>query len=434
MSKIRVFHILAPCLLAGLIFLGLAAANPAAAGPDAVCEVPSGPYPTIQSAVNDVTCDIIDVAAGTFTENVAVDRTVTIQGQGAGSTIMDGQNSHRLFHIQSSGVVTLTGLTITNGHDALGGGAILNAGMLTVTNSTLSGSSAQFGGGILNWGVLMASNCTLSGNSAEVGGAICHDGTLATVENCSLVDNSASDDGGGIYTEGSPMVVDSSTLSGNQAAQGGAIFAAATVTITNSTLSGNTAVGEGGGLYAYYAFQSSTVVVDNSTFDANTATSGGAIENLGTITITNTTIGHNEATNGGGIHNPPGGPGAVYLANSIVAHNTTGDDCAGTITSLGYNIASDNSCSLTGPGDQPNTDPLLGPLQDNGGPTWTRALVVGSPAVDAGYCPAATTDQRGYPRPVDVPSIPDVADGCDMGAFEFQNEWLVFLPIVRLTP
>jgi hypothetical protein len=92
--------------------------------------------------------------------------------------------------------------------------------------------------------------------------------------------------------------------------------------------------------------------------------------------------------------------------------------------SNGYNLSSDNTCSLDGPGDMNNTDPKLGTLGDDGGPTQTIPLLSGSPAIDAGNPSGCTdssghlltTDQRGYPRP-----DPEDTGGCDMGAYEEQN-------------
>ena len=95
------------------------------------------------------------------------------------------------------------------------------------------------------------------------------------------------------------------------------------------------------------------------------------------------------------------------------------------MTSNGYNLSSDSTCSFSGPGDMNNTDPMLGALGNNGGPTQTIPLLAGSPAIDAGNPSGCidsnghllTTDQRGYPRP-------DKEDktGCDMGAYEVQSD------------
>ncbi len=135
------------------------------------------------------------------------------------------------------------------------------------------------------------------------------------------------------------------------------------------------------------------------------------------------------------------------MQNSLIADNLSSipffggyarspDDCSGALTSLGYNLieTQPNYCSLTGgPDALIGAAPNLGPLQDNGGPTWTQALLPGSPAIDAGN-PAACADnlgatlhadQRGYPRPANGAGT----TRCDIGAFELQRT--VDLPLVR---
>jgi hypothetical protein len=104
-------------------------------------------------------------------------------------------------------------------------------------------------------------------------------------------------------------------------------------------------------------------------------------------------------------------------ARNVIFAAANGGNCQGAIQSLGNNIETGDSCSLTGPNDRPNTAPRLGPLQNNGGPTDTHALLPGSPAIDAGAsaaCPA--TDQRGVARPLDGNG--DGTTACDVGAFE----------------
>jgi hypothetical protein len=157
------------------------------------------------------------------------------------------------------------------------------------------------------------------------------------------------------------------------------------------------------------------LTLTNVTISGNTAIGGGGILNQGPLTLTNVTITSNTATgsptNGGGFFT--GSPtDLVELKNTIVANNT-GGNCSGlSPVSLGHNLDSDGTCDLSSLGDLPNTDPLLGPLQDNGGFTQTHALLAGSPAIDAGSpdCPPPATDQRGIVRPQ--------GDTCDMGAFE----------------
>ena len=180
---------------------------------------------------------------------------------------------------------------------------------------------------------------------------------------------------------------------------GGGIFNGWNATVINSTISGNSgpANGIGGGGIGNGSF---SLTVEDCTFSGNSAHSGGAIYNWtgGTIRVGDTVF--NAGATGGTLFN-----------NS------------GTITSRGYNLTSDKGGGfLTATGDQANTDPMLGPLQDNGGPTFTHALLPGSPAIDMGdpnfdpnaFTPPLSDDQRGS-------SFSRVVNGrVDIGAFEVQ--------------
>jgi hypothetical protein len=170
------------------------------------------------------------------------------------------------------------------------------------------------------------------------------------------------------------------------------------LTATNCTISGNSVgKGVGGGIF-------------------NEGYGGDA-----TLKITNSTISENSA---GGVYNQAaqGGAAAVETGNTIFDAGISGQNIsnyAGTITSLGYNVSSDDGSGfLTGAGDQINTDPLLGPLQDNGGPTFTHALLPSSPAIAAGdpnFTPPPDYDQRG-------PGFDRVVNGrIDVGSFEIQS-------------
>jgi hypothetical protein len=222
--------------------------------------------------------------------------------------------------------------------------------------------------------------------------------------------------GGGIFNgAAATLTITNSALSGNTAGFGGGTFNAGTLTIVNSTVSGNTA-SEGGGTYTDGG---GTLTISNSTISGNTAASvGGGSFNLRTLVITNSTIsGNTAASAGGGIFNI----GTLEIGDTILKAGALGANIAnngGTVTSLGYNISSDDGSGfLTGPGDQINTDPLLGPLQNNGGPTFTHALLPGSPAIDAGdpkFTPPPYYDQRG-------PDFWRVRNGrIDVGSFEVQ--------------
>jgi hypothetical protein len=444
---------------------------------------------------------------------LAITRSLSIVGPGAGALTVSGNHASTVFDIQVGATVCLSGLTIANGTGVNGGG-IVDDGPLTVTDCTLSGNSAigdgiagdaAFGGGIFNDGPLTVTNCTLSGNSAAIGGGIFNDGgtvkltnsTLSgnfaafgggisndfsttafgtlTVTNSALLGNSAGSDGGGIFNNiGGTMTVTSSTLSDNSADAGGGILNDnGTATVTNSLLDGNTAT-TGGGI-----FNNSSLTLVNSAVTGNTQNGqvappiviGGGIINFGTLTATNSTISGNTANGqdgAGGISTCDGsstlvnctvadntnldaaGPGGLWagkfyfqanvaLGNTIVADNagnqfeTAGDAEFGpaTVISQGYNLSSDASGNLSQPGDKQNTEPLLGPLQDNGGPLAgapgsqqvvpTMALLPGNPAINAGNNKLAVDPSTGNPLATDQRGLTRIVGGTvDIGAFERQ--------------
>ena len=161
-----------------------------------------------------------------------------------------------------------------------------------------------------------------------------------------------------------------------------------------------------------------TLILLDSTIGGNSTSigNGGGIDNYNTLTVLNSTVNGNTAgQRGGGILNSSGG--TITLNTTIIAGNTAvsgGPDCSGIPASQGHNLIGDSSgCSFTAAtGDLLNVDPLLGPLQDNGGPTFTHALLPGSPAIDAGDdATCLDTDQRGISRPQRA--------ACDIGAYEF---------------
>jgi hypothetical protein len=311
---------------------------------------------------------------------LVLDKNLTIQGTGANLLSISGNNASRVFYIASSVTAGLSGMTITggNGVGALpnsqsgnGGGIWIN-GALTVTNSVITGNTAQdYGGGI-----------EVNNNSASL--------TLiaSTVSNNSTTNGL----GGGIEHDRGTLAVTNSTISGNHSntgngySAGGIYSSGASATITASTITGNTAVGTNG---------------------------AGGLRNDGatSVTVKNTIIAGNTGTSG-----------ATADVNGV---------SGGAFTSQGYNLIGDGTggTGFTGTADQvgggmdPVINAMLGPLQDNGGPTKTHALLPGSPAIDKGSAFSLTTDQRGQTRPKDNPSIPPASGGddSDIGAFEAQN-------------
>ena len=360
-----------------------------------------------------------------------VGRNITISGPGAANLAIKGARS-AVFFVGTDKTVTISGLTITNGAGLDGGGIVNDRSALRVFNCVLKNNKANGDGGAIansaRYGTratLIVSGCTFSNNSAQTGGAISNsnfagDNATVSVTFSTFDHNTARQDGGGIcnkslHSAGATVTVSNSTFSRNVVGQlccsgrGGGIYnyaasgSPATVQIINSTFSDNSTMrfGDGGGIYNTGEAGNARLSISNSTFSGNTAGGGvGSIHNLGmgaTATLINT------------IFNAQTGPS---IQNQ-----------RGNVTSGGYNLSSDiGGGVLTGPGDQINIDPKLGPLQNNGGPTDTHALLSGSPGINAGdphfdpnaFDPPLIDDQRGgfYARVVN--------DRIDIGAFEVQ--------------
>ncbi|HWQ15714.1 MAG TPA: right-handed parallel beta-helix repeat-containing protein, partial [Roseiflexaceae bacterium] len=300
----------------------------------------------------DITQDVIIIGR----------RQITLDG--AGDPEIGG-----VLHVAAGVRATVVGLTIRDGA-GLSGAGVRNEGNLTLIDSVVTGNSAaQSGGGISNEGVLSLVQVTVS-------------------------DNSASSDGGGINNPaGSQLTIADSTISGNAAtgllADGGGISTAGKATLTNVTVSDNRAAQDGGGI-AVLGGGTDALRLNNVTVAGNTADASHTDEN--------------HSGDGGGI-SIQNGSGDVTLMNSLLAGNedlSSGigvqvrPDCAGSFISLGYNLVgvagtggADRCIPAAGPGDQLGSaaHPLLaglGPLQDRGGPTKTRPLLTGSPALEAG--------------------------------------------------
>jgi hypothetical protein len=345
---------------------------------------------------------------------LTLNKSLTIKGPGAAQLAISGNSQFRVFFI-SSGTVVISGLSIEKGSALGNGNAIANAGTLTLTHSTVSGSgSNQFsgnsGGGIANAGILTLHHSTVSNNSVDhLGGGIYNISGTVTVVDSTVSDNlsggSEEGGGGGIYNDSGTIKVVHSTISGNTATNGlgggAGIWNGGAATVANSTVAGNVE------------------------FNRTGSFSGGGIGNAGTLTLINTTVTGNSANDtGGGLFNV----GTSFtIKSTLLASNDSAGNCdfsAGTVTSLGYNVSDDGTCSsfLTAGSDENNVTPGAGldpkGLEMNGGPTQTIALLPGSPAVD--HIPVADctdahdnrviTDQRGVKRPQ--------GPACDVGAFE----------------
>ena len=348
------------------------------------------------------TASSLSVAGGTFTENWADQAGGGMYSTGSDLTVADCDFT-------------------SNWVGATGGGGMCNVSCTgTVSACTFSYNEATSGGGMYNDGSDPAVTlCTFSRNTANYsGGGMCNESNSSpTVTESSFSGNTAWR-GGGMHNLESSPVVTGCTFSGNSAQGVGALVTSSAgggmcnedctnLTVTSCTFSGNSAGYYGGGMYNL----GSSSAVANCTFSGNSAGDhgGGMYNQASNPIVTHCTFFGNGAN---GIHNNTSTP---VVKNTILTGNTPAD-CNGFVTSDGYNLESGTSCGCTEPTDRQNTDPLLGPLADNGGPTWTHALLPGSPALDTIPWPGApTTDQRGFPRPYPVGGLADI------GAVEVQQ-------------
>ncbi|MCC5656513.1 DUF4347 domain-containing protein [Nostoc sp. XA010] len=407
---------------------------------------------TFAGVFTDATPDIITLTSGKLT----ITNDINILGTGASNLIVSGNNSSGVFEISGSGTdANIDDLKIANANDPLGSILLNSNTSLSLTNSTISDNRGEVGG-IFNRGTLSLTGSTVSGNSgSSLGGGIFNKGNLS-LTNSTVSKNGANVGfntayGGGIFNTGK-VSIKNSTVSNNTAfasglnrggpdpypSYGGGIYNSGTIDITSSTVSGNGAA-DGGGIY-----NSGTFSLINSTVSDNTVYyTGGGILNSGTLTLTNDTITNNIAEgfsyngvigNGGGVVSSGG---TVIVGDTIIAGNSytvePGDprdtgfsrDVGGNFTDAGNNLIGDRTAStgfttstLVGTRTNP-IDPRLSPLQNNGGVTFTNALLADSPAINAGnnaLIPAGiTTDQRGV-------GFNRISKGkIDIGALEFNG-------------
>jgi hypothetical protein len=472
-----------PALFAAL--LALALSIPAGASAATVTNTNDAGAGSLRQAIADATPgETIVLPAGDYAiaATLAIAKSLTIEGAGAAQTkIHPSATGYRNIKVGgATSAVTISGVTISGALSPEEGGGILNdAAQLTLREDTIAenvvNKSGPAGGGIGYGGGVMSKSSSnpptqsltivrcrffadrvdahgggegTHGGIAEGGGVAVHGGALLIDE--SSFEGNAVDatggagapdpeqhggiaSGGGISIVGldSPSAIRRSTFLENAAisregagatsggAEGAGIAAQSTpssLALENLTVTGNRAIlganggyAAGGGvvlLAGQNTVTGSTLVANSLQAATPNAESGG-----GNIAASsNTVVSDSIVARGGG---PAGKENCTHLSGN----NTF-------LLSGGFNIEDANGCKFNEPGDKVNTDPKLGPLKDNGGPTQTMEPEAGSPAIDQGRTFGLTTDQRGLPRPVDVPTVTNSAvpgaDLADIGAVEVQ--------------
>lgn len=371
-----------------------------------IINVPAGDTAALIQAINDANAApdaaTINLGGGIYTLTT-INNTIALSGSanglpliltdmtfnGNGSIIERSENPgtplFRIFYIgnQDNDIfhpnVTFNDLTIRNGQTTVTGGA----GLL------------NFGDGIININDCVVSDNTDDNNDAA--GILNDQQGTVNIYRTTVTRNTKSGNGfgaGGVSNDFNGVLnITDSTISNNLGGRGGGISnnSSGLINILNTTISGNTAI--------------STL----------TSSAGGVYNNSsGTININSSTITNNDGTDAGNVG--VNSSGSVFIINTIVGETATTPSCfinsSGDIVSQGYNLDQGTSCGFNSIGDKSNRNPVLGPLENNGGPTDTHLLLNNSPAIDMGNpdCPPPATDQRGVERPI--------GDRCDIGAVE----------------
>jgi hypothetical protein len=307
------------------------------------------------------------------------------------SVVLNGQRTtNSMFFIQG-GQLKLTGLTLSNCLSVavwVASGASLTATNCVFTrNNARSETRIASGGGLYSVGSTLLVGCSFVGNAGFEGGAIGL-GTAPTIPTteligCVLQGNASSYEGGGIFSL-APLTLRDCVISTNAGTFGGGIYfrgaaSAGASTVSGCTISGNVANQDGGGIYNY---SPGVLTVQNSTFSSNSAgICGGGIYYYGTATVRNSTFSGNTAPGGAGIQTESGT--TLTISHTLLARGASGPNFAslGSVINRGFNLSDDASASAFA---TQVADLKLGPLGDNGGPTFTHALLPGSPAYNAG--------------------------------------------------
>ncbi|MFC1879800.1 choice-of-anchor Q domain-containing protein [Chloroflexota bacterium] len=321
--------------------------------------------------------------------------------------------------------VTISQVTIRHGNMIEGGGGIRSVGYLTldhvhlIANNAFSVSSIQVcGGGVHSAvGFLTIRDSLVSGNTVTAnggrpgyGGGVCaYSGMLmerTTVSGNQITGIAYELSGGGVFAGGALQIADSAIID-NQAERGGGVFTYNDIQITNTTISENHALVEGGGIWVGAA-EARTLSLTHTTVYSNTAQTGGgiSIDNDYTAELNNAIVAGNIAEVGPDIYN-------------LGAANCLGTLLVGDVSGLTFG----GGCTLMS-----GLDPLLLPLGYYGGPTPGHLPQQDSPVLDISGCAELAADQRGLPRPVDLPAVPNEGEACDLGAME--RQFRIYIPLV----
>lgn len=409
---------LACIFCAGSVRAASLCVNPGGAG---------GCFAAVQAAVNaSASGDLIQIASGVYAEHVVIppNRRIQIVGAGAGSTVLDGSASGTVVTIQGPNAqISLSALSANNGARGILVGQSVRA---VISSCEVANNAGEGGIFVEERAKLSVTGCSISNNSnaSNSGGGI---GTVSadtlnrnprvSVTGSTVVGNATAGSGGGIFATGKLFVTGTTVRDNVTGAFGlGGGIAGGIMTVDRSTVSGNSSGQSGGGISAFPGNGRATFL--DSTISGNQSNGGGGgLHLLRDAVFEHLTVaGNTAAIKGGGVFHSNGLSDRITFKASLIADNTApaGNDCwADNAQASDGNLIEDlDHCMISASGTAPilSGDPMLGPLQNNGGATETRALFAGSPAIGVvtsrRLC--RKPDQRGVARMVP----------CDLGAFE----------------
>jgi uncharacterized delta-60 repeat protein/CSLREA domain-containing protein len=270
------------------------------------------------------------------------------------NSVVTGNTADSAGGVSAGGTGTISGSTISNNRSNRSAGGLYSGGALSLIDSTISGNtvvdSNGSGGGIFNFGRLTTSNSVVANNSAAIGGGVFTSGGLSAT-GLNITNNTSVQGGAGIYNNAGgatnlPVTFTNSVVSGNRASGfGGGVYNRDTINLINTTVRNNSSSLGGGGIFnVFLNVGAAALNATNSTISGNTsnAAGGGVANQTGSVNLTNSTVSNNRARGvGGGITNNSNGN--INLTSVTIAFNAAIVGTGGGVNHSGNSVNARNT-------------------------------------------------------------------------------------------